>query len=147
MHKIVKIVLVVVGLIGAALWFMLPERDMPANEAAQSGAMNAMFWITYLLLGIAAISSLLFALKNLFSSPESLKKTLFVVVGFLVVAGIAYVLASGTDVSIEEMAQRGIETSESTIKRIGMGLNLFFILTIIAVASMLYGGVKKMTSK
>ena len=120
---------------------------MPANEAAQSGAMNAMFWITYLLLGIAAISSLLFALKNLFSSPESLKKTLFVVVGFLVVAGIAYVLASGTDVSIEEMAQRGIETSESTIKKIGMGLNLFFILTIIAVASMLYGGVKKMTSK
>lgn len=147
MHKIVKIALVVIGLIGAALWFMLPEREMPAGEAAQSGAMNAMFWITYLLLGIAAFSSLLFALKNLFSSPESLKKTLFVVVGFLVIAGIAYVLASGTDVSVDEMAGKGIETSEATIKKIGMGLNLFFILTVIAVGSMLYGGVKKMTSK
>ena len=145
MQKIVKIALVVVGLIGAVLWFMLPEREMPVNEAAQNGALNAMFWIAYLLLGIAAVSSLLFAMKNLFSSPESMKKTLFIVVGFLVVAGIAYVLASGTDVSVDEMAGKGIETSESTIKKIGMGINLFFILTVIAVGAMLWGGVRKMT--
>lgn len=147
MHKIVKIVLIIVGLVGAILWFMLPEKDMPAAEAAQSGAMNAMFWITYLLLAVAVVFSLLFALVNLFSNPKSLKKTLFVIVGFLVVVGIAYALSSGTDVSIEEMANRGIATSESTIKRIGAGLNMFFILTVIAVVAMLWGGLKKMTSK
>lgn len=147
MHKIVKIVLIVVGLIGAVLWFMLPERDMPAAEAAQNGAMNAMFWITYLLLAVAVVFSLLFALVNLFSNPSSLKKTLFVIVGFLVVVAIAYALSSGTDVSIEEMADRGIATSESTIKRIGAGLNMFFILTAIAVIAMLLGGLKKMTGK
>ena len=150
MNKIVKIALVVVGLIGAVLWFMLPSRAMSEADpamAAQSGAMNAMFWITYLLIAVAVIFSLGFALVNLFSSPASLKKTLFVVVGFLIAAGIAYVLADGTDVSIEEMARKGIETSESTIKRIGMGLNLFFILTAVAVGAMLYGGFKKMTSR
>ncbi len=150
MNKIVKIALVVVGLIGAVLWFMLPTRALSeANpaEAAQSGAMNGMFWITYLLLAVAVIFSLGFALKNLFSNPASLKKTLFVVGGFLVAAAIAYVLASGTDVSIEEMANKGIETSETTIKRIGTGLNLFFILTVVAVGAMLWGGFKKMTSK
>ena len=36
MQKIVKIALIAIGLIGAVLWFMLPERDMPAAEAAQS---------------------------------------------------------------------------------------------------------------
>ncbi|CAM3534536.1 hypothetical protein ZORO111903_11325 [Zobellia roscoffensis] len=144
MHKIVKIILVVVGLIGAALWFMLPEAEMPASEAANNGALNAMFAITWLLLGIAVVFSLVFALKNLFSNPANLKKTLFVVVGFLIVVGIGFVLSSGTDVSIEEMAARGIPTDESEIKRIGAGLNVFFILTLIAVGAMLWGGVRKM---
>lgn len=147
MHKIVKIALIVIGLIGAVLWFMLPEREMPAAEAAQSGAMNGMFIITYILLGIAIIASLLFTLKNLFSNPQSLKKTLMVLGGFLLIVAIAYVLASGSDVSIEEMAARGIETSESTIRRIGMGLNVFFILTVVAVALMVIPGIKKLFSK
>ncbi|WP_273565609.1 hypothetical protein [Maribacter halichondriae] len=143
MHKIVKIGLVVLGLIGAVLWFMLPDSDMPANEAAASGAMNAMFWITYLLLGIAVVASLIFALKGIFSNPAGLKRTLFGVGGLAVVVIISYVLSNGTDVSDEYMAM----SNESTVKRIGMGLNVFFILTIIAVGAMLWGGFRKMTSK
>lgn len=143
MHKVVKIILIVVGLVGAVLWFMLPESEVPAPEAANNGALNAMFWITYILLGIAVVFSLLFALKNLFSNPASIKKSLFVIGGFLLVVAIGYVLADGTDVSIDEMAQRGIETSETTIKRIGTGINVFFILTIIAVGAMLWGGARK----
>ncbi|NND78461.1 MAG: hypothetical protein HKN53_01030, partial [Maribacter sp.] len=99
MHKILKIFLLVIGVVSAILWYMLPERDMPTAEAAQSGAMNAMFMITYLLLGIAVVASLVFTLMNLFANPKGLKKTLFVIVGFLLVVGIAYVLSSGTDVS------------------------------------------------
>lgn len=144
MHKIVKIVLVVVGLVGAALWFMLPEAEMPAAEAANNGALNAMFAITWLLLGVAVVFSVAFALKNLLSNPANLKKSLFILVGFLLVIGIGFVMASGTDVSIEEMAKRGIETDESEIKKIGAGLNVFFILTLVAVGAMLAGGVKKM---
>ncbi|WP_289038749.1 hypothetical protein [uncultured Zobellia sp.] len=144
MHKIVKIILVVVGLIGAALWFMLPESEMPAAEAVDNGALNAMFAITWLLLGIAVVFSLVFALKNLFSNPANLKKTLFVVVGFLLVVGIGFVMASGSDVSIEKMAERGIVTDESEIKQIGAGINVFFILTLVAIGSMLWGGVRKM---
>ncbi len=147
MHKIVKIALVVVGLIGALLWFMLPEAEMPAPEAAESGAINGMFVITYILLGIAVIASLLFTLKNLFANPKSLKKTLMVAGGFLLVVAIAYVLASGTDVSIDDMAASGITTTESTIRNIGTGLNVFLILTLIAVLLMIIPGVKKLFSK
>lgn len=143
MQKIIKIALIVLGVISAVLWYLLPSSDMPAAEAAESGAMNAMFIITYLLLGIAIVVSLLFTLKNLFSNPQGLKKTLFVVVGFLVVVGISYVLASGTDIDPEYMEM----TDESTVKYVGMGLNVFFILTIIAVASLIIPGVKNMFSK
>jgi len=143
MQKIVKIALIAIGLIGAVLWFMLPSKDVPAAEAAQSGPMNAMFIITYILLGVAVVVSLVFTLKNLFSNPQGLKKTLFVVGGFLLVVGVSYVLASGTDVDPEFLAM----SDESTVKKIGMGLNVFFILTIIAVASLLIPAIKNMFSK
>ncbi|MBC2838722.1 hypothetical protein H7F20_05195 [Robiginitalea sp. SC105] len=147
MHKIVKILLVVLGAIAAILWFMLPETEMPASEAIDSGAMNGMFIIMYLLLGIAVLFSLVFALKNLFTNPESLKKTLFVVIGFLVVVGLSYVLSDGADGTVEEMAGRGVATTESTVKNIGAGLNMFFLLVIIAILAMLWGGIKKMSNK
>ena len=143
MQKILKIALIVIGVIGAVLWFMLPPKEMPVAEAAESGAMNAMFIITYLLLGIAVVVSLVFTLKNLFSNPQGLKKTLFVVGGFLLVVIISYVLASGTDVDPEFMAM----SDEGTIKKIGMGLNVFFILTIIAVVALIIPSVKNMFSK
>ena len=145
MYKIVKIVLAVIGLIGVILWFQLPSGDVPATEAIESGSMHFMFVITYILMAIAVIASLAFSLVHLFANPKSLKKTVYVVVGFLIVVGISYALATGTDVSIEEMAGRGIATTESTIKRIGMGLNMFFILTIIAVGAMIWGGLRKMS--
>ncbi|HET8737104.1 MAG TPA: hypothetical protein VFM69_10940 [Pricia sp.] len=143
MNKIVKILLIVIGLAGAVLWFMLPESDVPVGEASQNAALNAMFWITFILLGIAAAASLIFSFIHLFSNPASIKKTIFVIVGFLLVVAIGYVLADGTDVSIEEMANRGIDTNETIIKRIGAGINVFFILVIIAVGAMLWGGARK----
>ena len=147
MNKIVKIVLAVLGLVSAILWYQLPGRDVPAAEAVQNGAMNFMFVITYLLLGIAVVVSLLFSLANLFTNPKSLKKTLMVVGGFIVVLALAYVLADGTDIDLDAMASRGISTTETTVKRIGTGLNLFFLLVIIAVGSMILGGFKKMFNK
>ena len=147
MNKIVKIVLVVLGVLSAILWYQLPGRDVPASVAVDSAAMNFMFVITYLLLGIAVAVSLVFAIKSLFADPKSLKKTLMVVGGFVLVVIFSYVLASGTDVSIEEMANRGIATSETTIRRIGTGLNMFFLLVLIAIVAMALGAFKKMTNK
>lgn len=147
MNKIVKIVLVVLGVLSAILWYQLPGRDVPASEAVGSAAMNFMFIITYILLGIAVAVSLVFTIKGLFANPKSLKKTLMVTGGFVLVVIFSYVLASGTDVSIEEMANRGIATSETTIRRIGTGLNMFFLLVLIAIVAMALGAFKKMTNK
>jgi hypothetical protein len=45
------------------------------------------------------------------------------------------------------MASRGVATTEGTVKNIGAGLNMFFILVLIAIASMAWGGLKKITNK
>ncbi len=147
MNKIVKIVLAVIGVLAAIMWYQLPSKDVPVSEAIESGPMNTMFLLMYLLLGIAIAASLLFTIKNYFSNPKSLKKTAMLIVGFLVVVGIAYGLSDAQDGTIEAMASRGVETTESTVKRIGTGLNVFFFLVIIAIASMAWGGLKKFTSK
>ena len=109
--------------------------------------MNIMFLIVYILLAIAVASSLLFTLANLIAHPKKLKKTLMVIAGFLIVLLIAYATSTGTDIDIEEMASRGKATTESTVRRIGTGLNLFFFLVIIAIGLMAWGGLKKVISK
>ena len=147
MNKIVKIVLAVVGVIAAIMWYQLPGREVPVAEAVQSGPMNIMFLIMYILLAVAVFSSLLFTIANLFAHPKKLKKTLMVFGGFLVVVLIAYATSSGTDIDIEEMANRGVATNETIVRRIGTGLNLFFFLVVIAVGLMAWGGLKKVISK
>lgn len=147
MHKIVKIILVVIGLIGTILWFQLPGSDVPPAEAVNNGSMSFMFILAYLLLGVSVVVTILYGFMNLFTSKGGLKKALFVIGGFLIVVGISYAMAKGTDVNMAEMAKNGVPTTESQVKMIGMGLNVFFILTLIAVGAMLFGGVKKMISK
>jgi uncharacterized membrane protein len=145
MNKIIKIILIALSVIGLVLWVMLARES---EVTVGNGSMNFMFIITFVLLAIAVFASLFFGLKNVFSSPEGLKRTLIGVGGLIVVAILSYVFASGTDVSIEAMEKKtGILTDESTIKTIGTFLNMFFILTIIAVGSMVLPGVKKMFNK
>lgn len=147
MQKILKIVLVVLGVFGAILWFQLPDGDAPASEAVNSTPMSLMFMITYLLLGIAVVVSLGYTLKNLFSSGASIKKALTVIVGFAVICIASYALASGTDIDLAEMADSGNPTTEGTVKMIGAALNVFAVLTVIAVGAMVLPGIKRLFSK
>ena len=145
MNKIVKIVLIVIGLVAAVLWFSLPDGDDP--NAINSGSMNFMFLIMYLLLAIAVVTAVFFGFKKLFSTPGSIKKALFAIGGLAIIVAISYGLSSNNMAVVDAMSQRGIETTEGTVKNIGMGLNVFFILTVIAVALMVVPGLKKMFVK
>lgn len=147
MHKIVKIGLIAISVIAFIMLFMMPDGDMPMSEAMGSTGITVMFALAYLLLGIAVVATVVFGLKNVVSTPGGLKKALFGIVGLLVLLGIAYGLSSGTDVSIEKMAAAGIETSESGIKQVGAGINMFFIMLVVAVALIAWGAIKKATGK
>lgn len=145
MNKIVKILLIVIGLLAAVLWFSLPSADDP--DAINSGAMNFMFIIMYILLAIAVITTVVFGFAKLLSTKGSLKKALFAIGGLAIVVAISYGLSSDNMAVVEAMSQRGVETTEGTVKNIGMGLNVFFILTAVAVILMVVPGLKKMFVK
>ncbi|WP_437397340.1 hypothetical protein [Flagellimonas lutimaris] len=145
MNKIVKILLIVIGLLAAVLWFSLPSADDP--NAINSGSMNFMFIIMYILLAIAVITSVVFGFAKLFSTKGSLKKALFAIGGLAIVVAISYGLSSDNMAVVEIMSERGVETTEGTVKNIGMGLNVFFILTAIAVVLMVFPGLKRMFVK
>lgn len=145
MNKIVKIVLIVIGLLSVVLWFSLPADDDP--NAINSASMHWMFIIMYVLLAIAIILSVVFAIGKLLSTPGSLKKALFSLGGLAVVVLISYALSTDNAPVVESMGNLGIETTEGVVKNIGMGLNMFFILTAIAVALMLWPSIKKLVGK
>ncbi|MBR9853484.1 MAG: hypothetical protein GYB37_02750 [Algicola sp.] len=145
MNKIVKILLIVIGLLAAVLWFSLPSADDPG--AINSGSMNFMFIIMYILLAIAVVTSVVFGFAKLFSTKGSLKKALFAIGGLAIVVAISYGLSSDNMAVVEAMSDRGVETTEGTVKNIGMGLNVFFILTLVAVILMVVPGLKRMFVK
>ena len=72
MNKIVKILLIVIGLLAAVLWFSLPSADDPG--AINSGSMNFMFIIMYILLAIAVVTSVVFGFAKLFSTKGSIRR-------------------------------------------------------------------------
>ncbi len=148
MYKIVKIGLIVISVVAFVLLFFMPDGDMPMSQAMESGSISAMFSLAYVLLGIAVLATVVFGLKNMVSTPGGLKKSLFGIVGLLVVLGIAYGLSSGTDVSVSDMLDRNnIVTTESEVKQVGAGINMFFLMLVAAVLLIAWGAVKKATGK
>lgn len=145
MNKLIKIALIAIGLIAAALWFFMPSADDP--DAINSGAMNFMFIIMYILLAIAVIATVFFGLQKLLGTPGSLKKALFAIGGLAIVVAISYGLSSGEEAKEVAESMSNLGATESTVKNIGMGLNVFFILTVVAVALMILPGLKKMFVK
>lgn len=148
MYKIVKIGLIVISVVGFILLFFMPDGDMPDSEQMESTGISVMFMLAYILLAVAVVATFIFGLKNMVSTPGGLKKSLFGIVGLLVVLAIAYGLASGTDVSIEEMMSKNkIVTTESTIRGVGAGINMFGLLLLVAVGVIAWGAIKKVTGK
>lgn len=146
MLKIIKIVLIVIGVIGAVLsFFFMPSGDDP--EAINSGAIDLMFLLTWILIIVASAAALFFGFKKMMTTPGGLKKAGFAIVGLLVIVAISYGLSSGDEAKsiADAMADKG--ATEGVVKNIGMGLNAFFILTVLAVIAMLWGGVKNMFAK
>ncbi|NAS32166.1 hypothetical protein GTQ40_14360 [Flavobacteriaceae bacterium R38] len=147
MQKIIKIFLIILGVVGIILWLLLPGRDVPADIAINNSNVNLMFVVSYILLAIPVLALVLYTIKNLISSPAKLKRALIAIAGLVVVLIISYALSSGTNVDLQTYANRGIDVDESSSKWIGTGLYSFYVLTIIAVGAMLFGGIKKILSK
>lgn len=141
--KIYKIFLIIAGIIGAVLWFMLPSSDMPVEEAATDSNVNLMFIVSYVLFGIAVLITVIFSIKSLFSHHK-LKEMLISLVAFVVILVVSYALASGSEVTSSDGSM--LATAE-TSRLVGGGLIAFYILAVIAILAMISSSVKKILMK
>ncbi|MDT0605732.1 hypothetical protein [Croceitalea rosinachiae] len=148
MQKILKIVLIVIGVIAAALsFFFMPSGDDP--EAINSGSIDLMFLLTWLLLIAASVLALFFGLKKMMTTPGGLKKALFAIGGLAVLFIIGYALSSGDEAQavVDVFAGKEIQPEVGTVKTIGMMLNVFFGMTLVAVLLMIWPGIKKLIGR
>ncbi len=97
-------------------------------------------YYTYTLFAIAAVASIVAPIIYIVLNPEKAKSVLIGLAGFLVLAGISFLLASG---STEGAVYENFEVTEAGSRRVGAGLIATYILGIMAVAAIVVSGVSK----
>lgn len=132
LHKIIRIVVLILSLLGIGLLATI----LTGNQDTITFYMN----VAYIVLAIAIVLTLLFSFVQLFTNPETLKKTLISLGLFLLVIAVSYVLSEG-----EAVHKAGeLVVTENGSKWVGTGLRTFYILAFIAIGLMVVSGVKKL---
>ncbi|WP_299116163.1 hypothetical protein [uncultured Winogradskyella sp.] len=145
MHKILKIVAALLGVLGIVFLVRIISAGDDAIKSGESaGLVDPMAYVAYVILGLVLAFVVFFVVKNLFTNTAGLKNTLIGVGAFVAVLVIAYVVSGGDSRAYK--LQDGI-ASDGQSHMVGAGLVAFYILLAIAAVSMIFSGVKKILSK
>lgn len=141
LHKIVKILAAVFGVLGVvALFFILFKGDTAIKDQftteGDTSAIDPIYLIGLIMFVLVSLTVLIFAVKGILSG--NVKKTLITIGLFLGVVLISYVIADSSDVTAN-----GVVYSGATSKWVSTGLNVFYILALAAVAAMAWTGLTK----
>jgi len=142
LHKIFKIVALLLGLAGVVFWFLLVSKGDEYVKMTGEGV-SPMLYTGYIIMAIVALMVLLFVVSGVLAG--NVKKTLMSVGAFLAVVLISYAMASGSTEGLPLVDNKVV--SESTSRLVGTGLIAFYILAVVAIFSMVFSGVKKVTTK
>lgn len=137
LHKILKIVAMLLSVAGIIFLAMIIAKG-DAEVAATGDGLNGFLYVAYITFAITILFVLFFVIKGIFSG--NIKNTLISVGAFLLIVIISYLLADGTP-----MQMREISLSASGSKWVDTGLYVFYIMAALAIASMIFSGVKKIT--
>lgn len=138
MHKLVKIAAIIISVLSVIFLGLL----MANSDAEDNSWVSPLIYISYFILAACIAVVLIFVLKNLFSNKDNLKRTLISVGLFLGVVLISYILADSSEVTAN-----GEVFSSSTSKWVSTGLNVFYILGLAAIVSMVWTGFNKLIKK
>ncbi|MVO10117.1 hypothetical protein GOQ30_13170 [Flavobacterium sp. TP390] len=135
LHKITKFAAIILAVVSVLFLGLLMASS---EDGADNKWITPLIYLSYIVLAICIGIVLIYVLKNLFSDSENLKKTLISVALFAGVLVVSYLLANGDDVKAN-----GEVYSGSTPKLVGAGLNAFYILTVVALGTMVWAGFTK----
>lgn len=141
LHKILKYLAIVIGVIGLILWgrVLMAGDDAIENSAdVQASVVTPFLYVAYLVFAIIVLLVLFFVIKGLFSGD--IKRTLIAIGAFILVVAVAYLLTDGTETQLSD----GTMLSANANHWVGAGLVTFYILAGIAILLMVLSGVRKL---
>ena len=140
-HKILKYLAIVIGVIGLILCgrVLMAGDDAIENSASvQASVVTPFLILAYIIFGLVVLLVLFFVLKGLFSG--NLKRTLISIGAFILIIAVAYFLTDGSEVRMKD----GDILSASASHWVGAGLVTFYILASVAILLMFVSGVRKL---
>jgi hypothetical protein len=147
LQNIIKIISALIGIISAVLLFrIIGMGDETIKMDASMGdfsSVSPLVNLAFLVLGITIIVTLLFSLVGLASDVRKLKKALLSTGLFLAVVFISYALSTGVETPMKD----GEVLSANGSRWVGAGLRSFYTLAIIAIAAMVFSGVKRIINR
>jgi protein-S-isoprenylcysteine O-methyltransferase Ste14 len=99
--------------------------------------------LAQIILAITVLITVFFSVKNLASDKEKLKSSIMSIGAFLVILVLAFIFSSGEETPMQD----GAVLSANGARLVETGIKTFYFLTIIAIASMCYGSVRKLIKK
>ena len=99
--------------------------------------------VTYVMIGIATLTTIVFGVKKMLSNTRNAKKTLYTILGLIVICVVSYLIAS--DEVLQSYEEYKINSTQS--KNVGAGLIMFYILSVLAISAILYAELSKAFSK
>lgn len=139
LHKILKIIALLLSVAGIIFLAMIIAKG-DAEVTATGAGIDGFLYVAYITFAIPILFVLFFVFKGLLSG--NIKNTLISIGIFVGIVLISYVLADGTPMQLRE----GESLSASGSKWVDTGLYVFYILGILAIGSMVFSGIKKVTN-
>lgn len=142
LHKILKYLAIVVGVIGLILLgrIVYTGDDAIENSAdLQASVVNPILFLAYFIFAFIIVLVLVFVIRGLFKGD--IKKTLISIGAFLLIVVLAYVIADDT---IPAGINEDVVLSEGDSRWISTGLITFYFLAVIAIGAMILSGIKKL---
>ena len=106
--------------------------------------LDVFYWLTIVMLSIAAIVIIVFSVIQMVNNKKAATKTLLTVGGLLLILGLSYYVLSSDEV-LSSYQKYGVDNITSKI--VGMGIWSFYILSSIAVGSIIISEISNKFSR
>ncbi len=145
LYKILKYLTYLIGGIGIILFFILigkGDAEIIADADLQDSLLNPFLYLTYFVFFLTIAAILVFIIARFFGGGKL--KNLFISLGvFVVIFLISFVMAGGSAITFDT----GVHISGTGAKWMNTGLNMTYILGVVAILALLLSSVKKITYK
>ena len=147
LEKIIRIGCIDLGLLGmiflSLVFFTGDDTIKMAAASGDYGVITPIILLSQIVLFIAVLVTLTFSLRGIAKDKTKMKNAVKSTGLFLLVVLIGFLLSNGVETPMRD----GKVLSAMGSRLVGTGINVFFILTIIAVALMVFPGTKKIFKK